>query len=524
MLNIPKVAQYARFSSDNQRSESIDAQIRAMNQFCKQNHWQVVSTYTDEARSATTDNRPQFQQMIADSGKGLFDIVLVHKLDRFSRDRYDSAVYKKKLKKNHVKLCSVLERMDDSPESIMMEAVLEGMSEYYSKNLAREVMKGMNETALQCKHTGGCPPLGYDLDENRHLIINEQEAQAVKIIFQMFADGHGYTTIIDYLNAHGYKTKRGKMFGKNSLYEILSNEKYTGVFVFNKAAARADGKRNNHAQKDSYIRIEGGCPAIIGKKLFAQVQRIKAKNKRNAGRYHSKEFYLLTGKLVCDVCGKRMIGNLRFSGRSKTRLATYRCNTHRAMCNNKELNKDYLDAYIAVLIGERLKPKNLRKAVSKVNQQVQKFNSSYDKYHTDVLQQYNEVQDSLANITKAIEKGIFTDDLLQRAEQLENEKAKLETRLHELKLLEPLQYEDVAYLHTQWKELKRNTEEFRTFIQQFVKAIHVRPYDFDIVLDMGFGVVELTEPIPMRRGELYEMFDSKVKEQKRCLKNQKADT
>ena len=211
MLNIPKVAQYARFSSDNQRSESIDAQIRAMNQFCKQNHWQVVSTYTDEARSATTDNRPQFQQMIADSGKGLFDIVLVHKLDRFSRDRYDSAIYKKKLKKNHVKLCSVLERMDDSPESIMMEAVLEGMSEYYSKNLAREVMKGMNETALQCKHTGGCPPLGYDLDENRHLIINEQEAQAVRIIFQMFADGHGYTTIIDYLNAHGYKTKREKM-------------------------------------------------------------------------------------------------------------------------------------------------------------------------------------------------------------------------------------------------------------------------------------------------------------------------
>ena len=194
------------------------------------------------------------------------------------------------------------------------------------------------------------------------------------------------------------------------------------------------------------------------------------------------------------------------------------------MCNNKELNKDYLDAYIAVLIGERLKPKNLRKAVSKVNQQVQKFNHDFDANHEAISAQYNEVQDSLANITRAIEKGIFTDDLLQRAEQLENEKAKLEARLHDLKLLEPLQYEDVAYLYTQWRELKRNTEEFRTFIQQFVKAIHVRPYDFDTVLDMGFGVVELTETIPMRRGELYEMFDSKVKEQKRCLKNQKADT
>lgn len=155
---------------------------------------------------------------------------------------------------------------------------------------------------------------------------------------------------------------------------------------------------------------------------------------------------------------------------------------------------------------------------------MQKFNHDFDTHHEAISTQYTEVQDSLANITRAIEKGIFTDDLLQRAEQLENEKAKLETRLHELKLLEPIAYEDVAYLYTQWKELKRNTKEFRTFIQQFVKAIHVRPYDFDIVLDVGFGVVELTETIPMRRGELYEMFDSKVKEQKRCLKNQKADT
>ena len=106
-LTIHRVAQYARFSSDNQRTESIDAQLRAMNQYCKQQHWQIVATYTDEARSATTDNRPQFQQMITDSSKGIFDIVLVHKLDRFSRDRYDSAIYKKRLKKNKFALtCS----------------------------------------------------------------------------------------------------------------------------------------------------------------------------------------------------------------------------------------------------------------------------------------------------------------------------------------------------------------------------------------------------------------------------------
>ena len=167
-------ALYCRLSRDDELqgdSNSIVNQKKILEKYAREHGYSNFKFYVDDGISGTTFTRPGFQQMIADSGKGLFDIVLVHKLDRFSRDRYDSAIYKKKLKKNHVKLCSVLERMDDSPESIMMEAVLEGMSEYYSKNLAREVMKGMNETALQCKHTGGCPPLGYDLDENRHLIV-----------------------------------------------------------------------------------------------------------------------------------------------------------------------------------------------------------------------------------------------------------------------------------------------------------------------------------------------------------------
>jgi len=165
--NSKRVALYARFSSDNQRSESIDAQVRAMTKYCKENHLKIVATYIDKAKSALSDRRPMFQEMIADSKQHLFDVVLVHKLDRFSRNRYDSAMYKRELRKSGVSVNSVLERLDDSPESVMMESLLEGMSEYYSKNLAWEVMKGMNETARQCKHTGGCPPLGYDVGKDK---------------------------------------------------------------------------------------------------------------------------------------------------------------------------------------------------------------------------------------------------------------------------------------------------------------------------------------------------------------------
>lgn len=513
-LTIHRVAQYARFSSDNQRTESIDAQLRAMNQFCKQQHWQVVATYTDEARSTTTDNRPQFQQMIADSGKGIFDIVLVHKLDRFSRDRYDSAIYKKRLMKNNVQLCSVLERIDDSPESIMMESVLEGMAEYYSRNLGREVMKGMKETALQCKHTGGCPPLGYDVGEDRRLVINQHEAEAVKAIFEMFAEGYGYSAIADYLNEHGYTTKRGRIFGKNSLYEILNNEKYTGVFVFNRAAAKSDSKRNNHAYKtnENIIRVPGGCPEIISKSLFEKVQRIKASNRRNTGRYHSKEFYLLTGKVYCGVCGKRIQGNLRFSGERKSRHCTYRCDEPKQLCKNKENNKDYLDAYIADLLRQKIFNKAaLRRRINAVNKYIASYNAEFDKHYESIKSELEEVTISLANITVAVEKGVLTDDIIERSEALEQRRNELQSQLAALRRFEPLRLEEYLHLIDDYKNMKRNTAEFRTFVQTYIDRIVTYPYHIEIVLDVGFGVTdELKETITIRRGDLYALFESRT--------------
>ena len=514
---IQRAALYARFSSDNQRTESIDAQVRAMKKYCQQQHWQIVATYTDEAKSATTDNRPQFQQMIADSSKGIFDIVLVHKLDRFSRNRYDSAIYKSKLKKNHVSIASVLERIDDSPESVMMEAMLEGMAEYYSKNLSREVMKGMNETALQCKHTGGCCPLGYTLDSEKHLKIEPHEAEAVRIIFEMFDNGYGYSDIINFLNNNGYKTKKGSIFRKNSLYEILGNEKYTGTFVFNRASSKdINSRRNNHSYKayDDVIRIENGCPQIIDKELFDRVQKRREANKRTAGRYHSKEFYLLTGKVFCGICGKRMTGNLRFSGRNKTRLATYRCNTHRSECKNKEINKDYLDCYISELLEQKVfNSKAFRRIVSDLNKYICKYNQQYNKNFSSVEDELKEVKQNLENITKAIEKGILTDSIIERAEQLEQHKAELESELNSLHLLDKVECESVSHILTEYKNLPKQTEEYRSFIQQYINKITVFPYHLEIQINTGLGVVDnLFQIVTIRRGELYEMFESRIKE------------
>ena len=198
----PRAVLYARFSSDNQREESIEAQLRAMHEYCSRNSIVIIHEYCDRAKSATTDDRPEFLKMIAASREGDFDFAIVHKLDRFSRNRYDSAYYKRELKKNGVQLLSVLEQMDDSPESIILESVLEGMSEYYSKNLAREVMKGMRESAMDCRYIGGWIPYGFRVDPQTHrYIINDYEAEAVRMIFRDVADGCGYNVVLNKLNS-----------------------------------------------------------------------------------------------------------------------------------------------------------------------------------------------------------------------------------------------------------------------------------------------------------------------------------
>ena len=354
MKESKRVSLYARYSTDMQRTESITAQIRAMEQYCKQQHWSVVAKYIDEAKSATTDRRPQFLQMIEDSSQKQFDIVLVHKLDRFSRNRYDSAFYKRKLKRNGVTLCSVLERIDDSPESIILEAVLEGISEYYSRNLSREVMKGMKENAYQCKHCGGAAPLGYDVDKNGYLVINPREAEAVVLIYQMFIDGYNRKEIADYLNARGYVTKAGKPFGYNSFIAILKNAKYTGEFVFNHIDAKDyDHKRSSTRFKpeSEVIRIPNGCPAIIPLEMFQKAQELKQLGKAINGSHKAKHFYLCAGIIRCGVCNRSMTCRERM----QPGFFVYACSSHKDVCSNiKEIDQNKLDTYAIKLVEDTL--------------------------------------------------------------------------------------------------------------------------------------------------------------------------
>lgn len=297
-----KAVAYARYSSDNQRQESIEAQVYAIKEYCESNNLELIKLYQDEAVSGTTDDREAFMEMIDESSHLQYELVIVHKLDRFARNRYDSAINKKALEKNGKRVVSVLENLDDSPESIMLESVLDGMAEYYSVNLAREVRKGLDLNARKGIHNGGKPPYGYDVVDTR-LVPNQDEARIVNDIFNQYLDGYGLRTIADIINERGLTNKFGRPFNYTSIYYMLRNKRYIGVYEY-QPQPRGQ-KRNNYYKDDKRIVIEDNHEPIISDDLWSRVQvkigevkpRMKAKNR----------VYYLTGKITCAVCGSNYL-------------------------------------------------------------------------------------------------------------------------------------------------------------------------------------------------------------------------
>ena len=317
---------YCRFSSDHQREESIDAQIRAIRDYCGRNRITLEKIYRDEARSATTDDRPSFQQMFSDIKEYPCDLVIVHKLDRFSRDRYDSAFYKRKLKERGIRLVSVLENIDGSPESIILESVLEGYAEYYSADLSEKVVRGMTENTLKGVYNGGTVPFGYVIDENRHYKPDPLLAPYVEQAFQKYADGATMTDLRDWLKAHNIKNTLGGEMSYNTIQRMLSSRRYIGEL-----------RLRDVVQPNA-------IPALVSEDLFNKVQEKLTKNKKAPARHKAEDTYLLTTKLYCGKCGALMFGESGVSHTGKM-YTYYKCAAakKKKTCDKKAVRKQWLE-------------------------------------------------------------------------------------------------------------------------------------------------------------------------------------
>lgn len=476
---------YCRFSSDNQRAESIDAQVRAIEEYCKKENYILIKIYKDEAISGTSiDDREEFLKMIEDSKNRVFDYVIVHKFDRFARNRYDHAINEKMLNENGIKLISVLEQLNDSPEAVILKSVLTGMNEYYSLNLAREVRKGQKENALKCIHNGGIPPLGYDLTDEKFYVINEKEAQTVKMIFKMYLEGKGYAHIADELNSLGLKNKLGKPFKKLSIRDTLLNEKYTGTFIFGKK-----DKKGKLTGKE--IKIENGIPAIISKEDFEKVQiMLKKKTRTTNGRSTALTTYLLTGLCECGECGGNYSGGYRTVNRNKTVYYGYQCRHRKDKvnnCRNTPIRRELLEELVISILKEKIFSSSqieiitdkvyayLHDTFKQTNKELDKIDKSIEKLKVKAERLLDlTLEGTISDYDYKIKKGDIDMELLNLREE-------------KLKYTDTPKFMDKQKIKNHLIELGKNLDSkdeklLKVLIQTFVKKIVI--YRESIVLEL----------------------------------------
>ncbi|MBQ8135758.1 MAG: recombinase family protein [Clostridia bacterium] len=445
-----------------------------MQSLCRKKQHHVVKIYTDKALSGkSTDKRVQFQQIMRDSEKGIFDAVICWKIDRFARNRYDSAMNKYKLKRSGVRFFYAKESIPDGPEGIILESVMEGYAEYYSENLSQNVQRGNYESALECK-TLGRLLLGYRTSSDGKYEIDPQSAPAVRYIFDEYAKGTPSVEICKHLNELGYTTLKGNKFNKNSIVKIIKNEKYIGIYTY----------------KD-LIRIENGIPPIITKDIYDKCQAVLARHRQapRAGIGEAVGKYLLTGKLFCGKCGNTMVSG---TGTSKTRnkYGYYQCSgLKKHICDMKRVKKEWIEKLVIDKLVEIVHDDDFinlvaDKAIAYQNEVLAQDDNTAV---SELEKQKKAAVKSGDNIIKAIESGMFSDALQDRYKALEEEIASLNTLIVALKKDHPqLSKEQIVYYLKQFRNRKIENKTYEEYlIHTFLNPVFL--YDDKIILMFNYS-------------------------------------
>ena len=458
-----KAVIYARYSSDNQRDASIDQQVKACEKYAAEQDLQILRVYDDRALTGKTDKRPSFLRMIKDSARGEFSYVIVYALDRFSRNKYDSAIYKQKLKENGVRVLSAMEHITDDPTGALMESILEGFAQYYSDELSQKIHRGLNDNAEKAIVNGSIP-LGFRRGKDGHAEIVPEEAEIVREVFKRVAAGEQLIRIIEDMNRRGVKTKHGKEWNRSTFNRMLSNERYIGVYLY-----------KEH-------RIEGGFPEIIDKELFDSVQ-MKIATKKNARgsqkrRRANADTYLLTGKLYCGHCESPMVGTAGTSKSGKM-MYYYTCvrKKNERTCSKKNVRRERIEREITAQVRMLLEDDELLEWMA--DKAIEYLESSLDSEELNELKrQYDIASTEKNNLMTAIKMGIITESTkeeLLKAEQRTKELT-VQIRVLEADHQLDLSRDDII----SWLETLRDGDvDDRKFQEQMIDTFLLRAYVYE---------------------------------------------
>ena len=474
----PKTAvAYARYSSAGQRDVSIEQQLQDIRHFAQREGYTIIHEYADHAKSGyhNTAARAEFLSMLSAADSGMFDTVLVWKVDRFGRNREESATYKGQLRKSGVSVVYVMERIPDGAAGVLTEGMLEALAEWYSRNLSENVTRGMRDNAAKCI-SNGCPIFGYRRGPDGHYTIHQEEAAAVRSIFARYTQGYSAATIAGELNAAGLKTIRGCSFSPQAVLRVISNERYIGTYIW------AD------------VRTPGGIPAIITPEVWEAAQNMKEKTGRHVEQGQTD--FLLTGKAFCGLCGSAMIGD---SGTSKTGATHYyyTCQGHKSRkgCNKKSVRKEYLeDTVLHFLVSQCLtgpESEKIADAIITAQKEEQKKSplAALERELADTNKKIN-------NINAAIASGVWNSSTSVYLKSLEDAAADLRQSIETARFMQAqLLSRDVILFHL-GKMSKYDLSDPRRrkqLIDTFVNAVYV----YDGYLRIAINCVEGNERMPL---------------------------
>ena len=456
---------YARYSSAGQRDVSIEQQLSDIRAFAKREGYTIVHEYADHARSGfkNTSARTAFQTMMSSAETGAFDFLIVWKVDRFGRNREESAVFKGRLRRHGVKVLYAMEPIPEGSAGVLLEGMLEATAEWYSRTLSENVTRGMTDNARRCLYNGS-RLLGYTRGPDGRYAIHPEEAAVVRNIFSLYSSGVSAARICRQLNACGVHTARGKPFQPESLLRIISNERYTGVYLWGD------------------IRVPGGMPAIIDQSTFEEAQHMKKKTARHVEQ--GAVDYYLTGKAFCGHCGAAMIGD---SGTSKdgTRHYYYTCQAKKARkgCRKKSVTKDRLErTVIDFVLDYVLSPEHIEESANQIMALQEEALKSSPLAAMEA--EYQETLKKIRNINNAIAEGIWNSSTSAVLKELEDSAETLRVSVETLRYSQSqlLDRDRVLFfLHRFTKGDRTDLLFCRHMIETFINAVYVFDDHLDIV-------------------------------------------
>ena len=405
---------YARYSSAGQRDVSIEQQLADIRAFASREGYTIVHEYADHARSGFKDvtARTAFQSMISAAADGSYDTIIAWKVDRFGRNREDSAIYKGKLRRFGVRVLYAMEPIPEGSAGVLLEGMLEATAEWYSRQLSENVTRGMTDNAYKCLYNG-TRILGYTRGSDGRYAIQPEEAAVVRNIFDLYRSGWSAARICRHLNDQGLRTSRGKLFQPEGLMRIITNERYTGVYIWGS------------------IRVPGGMAAIIEQSTFEEAQRMKGKTARHVEQ--GSVDFLLTGRAFCGHCGAAMIGD---SGTSKTgtRHYYYSCQAHKARkgCDKRSVSKDYLESCVVDFVLDHvLSDEQIEKTADAVMAlQAEEMKRSP---LAAMESERSEIQKKIENVNRAIASGIWNASTSAMLKDLEDQSEDLRVSIETLR-------------------------------------------------------------------------------------------